>query len=217
MHDLKKRKEIEEKRLQGTSAVELAKLYAVPRGTVYYWVRNIILSDDAKRKLMNNTIEGRRLGRLTLKKRRDKENELIKVKANLSLKSLSVDISSIKIFCALLYWAQGAKKSSSMRFINSDPLMIHTFLTLLRKGFEINDSKFKVNVHIHHYHDDEKVKEYWSKITGIPLSQFNRSYRKLNAGLSKKEGYMGCITIYYYDVKIAKELTWLYTTLHTMI
>ncbi len=62
------------------------------------------------------------------------------------------------------------------------------------------------------FHDE--LKTFWSEVTSIPLTQFNKSYRKTNTGKTKKAGYQGCASIYYYDAKIAKELTALYNALY---
>ena len=79
---------------------------------------------------------------------------------------------------ALLYWAEGSKGRSIVCFANTDPKLIKLFVTLLRSSFELDESKFRVRVHIHHYHDEEKVKKYWSDLTNIPLSLFNKTYHK---------------------------------------
>lgn len=217
MHDVNLRKEIESKRLEGISAEELSKRYSIPRGTVYYWVRSIILPEKAKQKLRSNSDLGRQAGRRTIQQNREQDIKDIKAGAATVLKSLSFDVSNLKYFCALLFWAEGAKMQSSLRFTNSDPLMIQTFLLLLRNSFSIDESKFRVTVHIHSYHDDCEMKAYWSEVTGIPIAQFYRSYRKPHTGKTKKEGYRGCIMIYYYDAKIAKELKYLYTTLYSRL
>lgn len=70
--------------------------------------------------------------------------------------------------------------------------------------------KLRVLVRIHKYHDDETQKKYWSQITGIPLRQFHKSYKKSSTGSRSKENYPGCIALTYYDVRVAKELEAIY-------
>ena len=61
-------------------------------------------------------------------------------------------------------------------------------------------------MHLHKYHDEKSQKDFWSKITNIPKEQFNKTYQKPSNGKYKKEGYQGCIKVYYGDVSIARKL-----------
>ena len=106
----------------------------------------------------------------------------------------------------MLYWCEGEKHSPAMRFTNSDPQMLNFFLKLFRSAFKIDESKLRVCLHLHEYHDQRQQKIFWSKITGIPEVQFSKIYLKPNTGLSKKEGYPGCVSLRYFDHKIALEL-----------
>ncbi len=121
---------------------------------------------------------------------------------------LSKDLA--KLYCSLIWWCEGNKKTTSLKFTNSDTTLISNFLYLLRLGFNINESKLRALVHIHEYHNDSVQKEFWSKITKIPLSQFQRSYKKPNTGKRYRENYPGCIVIVYYDSSVAKELEAIY-------
>lgn len=213
MRSLKKRKEVVNERLKGVSIESLAKKFSVPRGTVYSWVKDVELSPEARRILSNNSVLGREVGRARMLEIRKHQQELLQDRSKELIENLKVDKKLAKVFCSLLFWAEGAKATNSLNFVNSDPIMIRAFLRFFRQGFEIDETKFRILVHIHAYHNDQQMKEYWSRVTNVPLSQFNESFQKPNTGLTKKEGYMGCISIRYYDAQIAKELTWLYTTL----
>ena len=127
-----------------------------------------------------------------------------------SIKTIPWSKELMKLCCALLWWCEGNKNSSFVRFTSSDNTLIENFISLLRNSFVVDESKFRVLVHIHSYHNDDAQKKYWSKITGIPLSQFHKSYQKTNTGIRSKENYQGCIALTYYDARIAKELEALY-------
>lgn len=128
-----------------------------------------------------------------------------------------MSVSSAKLLCALIWWCEGNKNETFVRFTNSDPTLIHIFLYTLRKGFHLDEGKFRALVHIHKYHNDERQKLYWSSITKIPLSQFYNSYKKSSTGKRKHIGYQGCIAISYYDSKIANELEAVYNTFTQII
>ena len=61
-------------------------------------------------------------------------------------------------------------------------------------------------MHLHKYHNEKVQKDFWSKITKIPKEQFNKSYLKPSNKKYKKEGYQGCIKVYYGDVSVARKL-----------
>jgi len=118
-----------------------------------------------------------------------------------------------KLVCAVLFWAEGSKKTNHVAFTNSDPKMISYFLSLLRQSYDLDENKFRVSVHLHEYHDLLGIFNFWSKVTGVAKTQFIKPYIKPHTGLRKKPDYKGCITIRYYDSEIARELTALYNNI----
>lgn len=115
-----------------------------------------------------------------------------------------------KLCCCLLYWCEGNKISNQVRFTSSDPSLIKLFLSLLRQGFYIDESKFRALVHLHSYHNEEKQKAFWGQVSEIPINQFYRSFHKPNTGQRIHKEYPGCLAISYYDSKVAKELLSIY-------
>ena len=96
--------------------------------------------------------------------------------------------------------------------MNSDLKMIAVFMKLLRSSFKLDENKLKALVHIHDYHNDNEIKQFLTKITGIPVSKFSKSYLKTNTKIRIRDGYQGCLRIRYYDSKIALELRSIYNT-----
>jgi hypothetical protein len=149
-----------------------------------------------------------------IKNHRIQENQIIENSAWKTISSLDLDnLNLCKTLSALLYWGEGGKIDRHVSFVNSDPQMIATFMYLLRKSFRLDESKFRILVHIHEYHNDLELKTYWSQITGIPLSQFTKSYLKPHTGINKRKGFKGTIRINYYDTKIAREIKAVYNFL----
>ncbi|TSC88015.1 MAG: Uncharacterized protein G01um10147_246 [Microgenomates group bacterium Gr01-1014_7] len=83
-----------------------------------------------------------------------------------------------------LYWGEGHKKSRNrVGFCNSDPKMIKFLILWLVKylGVKLADLRCRVGINVIHTKREQVVREYWSKIIGIPLSQFNStSFKKVN-------------------------------------
>lgn len=193
-------------RKKGYSINEIYLKTGIAKSTASLWVRNVKLSLSAKERLKSRGDMGRKNGTATNLAKRIKLVDEIEKEVSKNLKVIKLNISTRKLLCAMLYWGEGSKDKKAVHFINSDPLLIKTFLSLFRSSFDLEENKFRVNVHLHSYHDKEKQLKYWSNITNIPRQQFMKPFIKPNSGKNIKKGYPGCAAIYYFDYKIAIEL-----------
>lgn len=158
-------------------------------------------------KLKDNIFKGRLLAIEKIKSEtlRRENNAVIKAKEVVS--NIKQNYFYEKIICALVYYCEGNKYSKGgVMFTNSDPALVRSFLRLFRSSFSLDESKFRVCVHLHKYHNKDEQLKFWSKNTKIPLGQFIKPYLKNNSGLYKKKDYQGCVSIRYYDVNVAREL-----------
>jgi hypothetical protein len=107
----------------------------------------------------------------------------------------------------MLYWCEGNKSvRDGISFTNSDPKLVKTFVSLLRKVFPLDEKKFRVCMHLHPYHNERRQKKFWSAITGVPTEQFTRPYLKPASKKYQKEGYQGCIRVQYHDSRLTYKL-----------
>ncbi len=194
----------------GFSLKEISEKLHIAKSTASDWLENITLSKSAQNRLAKKQILGQYKSILIKKEKNKREKYARSELAIRMVQSTPQSPEMMKIYCALLWWCEGNKDMGLVKFTNSDPTLIQNFLFTLRSGFALDELKFRVLVHIHAYHHDEKQKKFWSTITNIPLNQFNRSYQKANTGKRKHSDYQGCITVTYYDAKIAKELEAIY-------
>lgn len=197
-------------RKQGFSLKEISEKLHIAKSTSSAWLENIPLSIGAQNILAEKQILGQYKSILVKKEKREKEDKAREEVAIKTLRSMQFSQEQMKLYCSLLWWCEGNKDMGLVKFTNSDPTLIQNFLFTLRSSFALDESKFRVLVHIHAYHSDEKQKKFWSDITKIPLQQFHRSYQKSSTGKRKHEDYQGCIAVTYYDAKIAKELEAIY-------
>ena len=189
-------------RRKGYSIKEISEILNISKSTSSTWVKHLNLNDKAKLRLQKRKILGQYKAMKTRKIKREKIKEEFKKKAIKSLKKIRMTKELYKLLCSFLFWTEGGKSSDSyLFFINSDPNMVKTFITLLRKAFSLDESKLRSLVHIHEYHNEKKILNYWSNITGISLKQFSKSYLKPHTKKRIREGYMGSIRVRYYDYK----------------
>ena len=184
-----------ELRKKGFSLSEIAKRLHISKSTISEWVSSIELSASAQKRLADKKIIGQYKSVLLKRELAVKKRKIAQELASKEISKIAFSKELLKLCCALLWWCEGNKDTTMVRFTSSDKTLI---------------SKFRALVHIHAYHDDETQKKYWSQITKIPLSQFNASFKKKNTGIRTKIGYPGCVAISYYDAKIAKELEAIY-------
>lgn len=204
-------KEIKEKvikmRQSGKSLEEIKYVTEISKGTLSMWLKNITLDDRAVKRLLSRQIEGRKKVSEILSRKRIIRKEEAKQKARETLTRLPLSTKEQdKLTCALIYYCEGTKSDQRVGFTNSDPELMRSFLSLLRKGFELDESRFRACIHLHSYHDEKVQKAFWSRTMNIPEENFIKSYKKKEGGLYIRKDYPGCATVRYHDAALAREL-----------
>lgn len=125
---------------------------------------------------------------------------------------IKINKNFAKLFASLLYWCEGSKYpfSNTLTFCNSDERLVKTFLSLIRRGFDLDESKFRVHLQLHTTHNKEKVYKYWSNLLNIPETQFYKPTVTKPTKVMKRRNYMGTCTIKYFDVKLLLGIIGLY-------
>lgn len=195
---LEERNNARKLRLQGSSIKQISKQLNVAKSSVSFWVRDIILSDDQKKELSvkgikKEVIERRRITRLA---NENKRRQIIIDSAAAEIKNISK--RELWLIGVMLYWAEGGKTQSVVRFSNSDPNMIKIIMVFFRRICNVPEEKFRGHIHIHPHLDYYAAEKHWSLITKIPLTQFYKTYRKMNvASKNKKDNLpLGTMDVY---------------------
>ena len=125
---------------------------------------------------------------------------------------LKIDSNQSRVLAAMLYWAEGGKypQNTALSFCNSDPTMVIFFLKLLRTGFNLDESKFRVHLQIHDNQDKNKLFQYWSNLLDIPIEKFWKPTITSPTRKMKRMDYMGTCTVRYHDYRILLILTGIY-------
>ena len=128
-------------------------------------------------------------------------------------KNLSAQEKELKMAGVLIYWAEGAKfkgmdgKPCTVDLANSDPRMVSLFLRFLREICGINEDKLGVQLYCYANQDVDFLKNYWYKVTKIPLKKFIKPYVRKDF-LPEKIGKMkyGLVHIRYADKKLLRQI-----------
>lgn len=196
-------------RTRGYSLAEISKRAHISKSTVSVWTKSIKLNRRAVNRLRIRIEKGQKIGIVKIAERRKKILNNISDNVDRLFSPFRFTQKLKKIYCALLYWCEGEKRGNGVVFSNSDPLMIKTFVSLLRECFLIDENKLRICLQLHPYHNELKQKKFWSKIAGIPIKNFTKTYVKQNGGKTPKKDYPGCVSLRCYDYKIANELNYI--------
>ncbi|MBI4138923.1 hypothetical protein HY479_02120 [Candidatus Uhrbacteria bacterium] len=197
----------------GMSIPRIAKMLGMAKSTISLWVSAVPLPPEIRQQLGNNSMTGREKGRRLMEIERKRKQIEREVEARRIVKKQLIrsDILYWKHVASLLFWCEGGKRGlSSVVFANSDPELICAFLFALRKGFELQEEKFRGVMHLHEYHDEKAQRIFWSCVSNIPASQFTKSYRKPHTKKRTRENYQGCLSVRYHDANLARMLDALY-------
>lgn len=191
-------------RQQGWSMNEIRKKLGVAKSSVSLWVRNIQLTDSQKQQLSEKgikkeVIERRRITRLTKENAR---RQIIVDKAKNEIHDLSW--KELKLIGIALYAAEGGKTGGVARFSNGDPNLIKVMMKFFRVICKVPKEKFRGYIHIHPHLDTKRAENYWSSISGIPLSQFYKTYCKQNKSSKNKRDSLpfGTFDIYICNTEL---------------
>lgn len=206
MKYLEKQKVIELRKL-GLTISEIKKFIPVSKSTISLWIDGIVIPKSAQKRIRDKITFGQYRSREVLKQKSlSKKAEIERFSVGV-LREIELSKNLAILICSCLYEGEGGKgKGQSFTFTNSDPKMVKTFLSLLRIAFKMDESKFRVCMHLHKYHKEEKQKDFWSKVTGISKDKFIKTFWKNTNSLYKKDNYQGCLSIRYYDISIKNKL-----------
>jgi DNA-binding transcriptional MerR regulator len=192
-------------RKKGYSLREISEILKISKSTASLWLSQVQIGISGCKRL--EKLKKEALNKSKEVKKKQKMIRLKKIEENCSVLNDDKMIlkDDYKIFLALLFWGEGSKGDRRVVFMNSDADMIRSYLFLLRSSFSIKENKLRATLHLHGYHDKEKMLEYWSEVTGIKTNNIS-VYSKSNTGIRKKDNYSGCISLRYGDVNILDEI-----------
>ena len=181
---------IRKERQNGLSIKSLQKKFGVSFSTISRWVRD--LPSDFK----------------AFNSARKNERDLKSSYHELGGK-LIINKDTAKILTGLLYWCEGSKYPASnfLAFSNSDEVLVKTFFELLRKGFELDETKLRVHLQLHTTHNKRVLTRFWSQLLGVSIKQFYKPTITFPTNRMKRRNYKGTCTIKYFDVKLLLQIT----------
>ncbi|MDD5397199.1 MAG: hypothetical protein PHW24_04030 [Candidatus Moranbacteria bacterium] len=176
----KSQKRIEARKLRqdGLSLNEIVKKLQVSKSSVSLWCGDIKLTEKQKTRLDEKIIKGSYTGRLIgakmQKDRKERKIEECLVEAKREINSLKK--RDLMIAGVSLYWGEGSKTNSDVRFCNSNAVLIRFAMRWLRESFNVEEYRFMMYLSVNEIHKDRlnDIIKYWSEITNVPVNQFRK-------------------------------------------
>jgi hypothetical protein len=193
-------------RHKGYSLGEISRRFGISKSTASLWTKNVAISAPGMERIELQRNLGRTKGHATLHERKLVRLEEAEKEATMHMKEIVKNKFLSITIIAILYQCEGSKTGSSIRFTNSDPHIIRLFLATFREVFTLSEEKLRARIHLHDYHDEVQMIDFWSKNTSIPKKQFYKSFMKKSNHIYKKEGYKGCLHISYNNAHNARVL-----------
>lgn len=201
-------------RAEGYTYSEIKKRLSreIPKSTLSYWCREVKLPSFYDKKLVEINANNREKGRLIAlevnKQKRQRFLDKLKNKNLHLVKNLSQ--RDKKLLLAIFYLTEGAKHPTTqyLKFASTNPEIIRFFLFLLRKSFNLDESKFRVEIMCRADQDLESLVNHWQSVTDINKQLFYRPRidKRTIGKKTRKENYKGVCVIDYFDTSIQLEL-----------
>ncbi len=164
-------------RLKGLSYKQILEQVKVSKSSLTLWLQNVELTPNQQAKILKRMDLGRLKSIETKKKKRIiLTNEIIRAAKREFTEFLENPLFLIGLS---LYWAEGDKhKGERVKFTNSDPQLVALMMRWFREVCGVKEEKFRIALHTHTLLMNSEVKNFWHKLTKIPLKQFNKVYIK---------------------------------------
>ncbi len=191
------KEEVRSLRKQGLSYKEIRVKIPIAKSTASDWCKDIQLTEEQITRLQQLKKTGSyRAGLIGSKVNQEKRAKEIRLIKQIAKSQVPLLINE-KLWLAglMLYWAEG-HKSGKVGISNSDPDIIGFLLKWLRVYCKAADEKMKPYLNLHSGQNEDKVKEYWSRIIKLPKKQFGKSYiKKEGTGHRKNILYNGTLRV----------------------
>jgi hypothetical protein len=159
----------------GLSMREIAARLSVSRSSVSLWVRDIALTEEQHEALRqrNPIYNGQLAGNSTTSARRRAERRSFQEHG----RALARRGDATHAAGCMLFWAEGSRNQNSVRFSNSDPEMVRTFVDFLRRYFDLADEQIRLTCHLYadHAERQREIEHFWLDVTRLPEASLCRS------------------------------------------
>ena len=171
-------------RKEGYPYTHISKQTGLSKSTLSGWLTDIPYTPNSE------TVAslGKARAAATKRKAQIRQEEMNAVRASALQEIGDLNSRDFFMFGLGLYMGEGAKTHDIVRVANADPAVIRCMVAWF-KTLGVKESQFSARVHLYPDSDVFKSLQFWSEISGLSTSQFQKtSIDKRTNKKSKKEG-----------------------------
>lgn len=183
-------------RKKGCTYSQIKNELGISKSTLSSWLRNLPLSEERLCELRNNEVQIEKT-RETKRKKKIARRQKVYNQVCKDIKK-----SKNKDFLAgfYLYWGEGTKTAEyTISLTNSDPSIIRCFVEWVGL-LGVHKKQLKLKLHTYEDQNEAELKQFWSRVTGIPVVNFYKTYfKKARSDGKTYKGmfpYGTCVVIY---------------------
>ena len=160
-------------RKEGKSYSQIKEVLGTSKSTLSNWLHDYPLPPERMKELRDHN--EKRIERFRETMRQKRQSRIDTVYKN--QKKLLGRFKRRDLFLAglFLYWGEGTKtRYESISLTNTDPGMIIFYIKWLTESLNVPKEKIRIRLQLYKDMDQKVESTYWSKILGIPLTQFRK-------------------------------------------
>lgn len=202
-----------ELRRSGKSYSDITKVLGVPKSTLATWFKNEEWSIEIRDRLgREQSLSFPKKLQAIIKANKERWAKIHQNYRNQAKKEFP-KLKDRPLFIAglMLYWGEGDKglKGSQVKLANTDPTMIRIFYAFLKDVMAVPAEKIYIRLLLYPDLLDNVQKNFWSRATGVPFSQFKNSIYIQARHPTKRLSY-GVCNIYVSSREFKEKImTWL--------
>ncbi|PIZ00855.1 hypothetical protein COY62_00860 [bacterium (Candidatus Howlettbacteria) CG_4_10_14_0_8_um_filter_40_9] len=170
-------------REKGYSYNMISEKLGLSKSTLSDWLKEIPFSPN--KEVLKRVKMGQMKSAISKQNKRIAQIKEKKEEAKIEIGRLS--IRDLLILGVGIYLGEGTKLNESIRIINSDPDIIRLSVWWFREICKLKNENINPCVHIYPDIDQKQAESYWSKIIGVPVSNFGKTQIDKRIGKSGKK------------------------------
>lgn len=166
-------------RRHGTSIKDIEKRLGIPRSTLSGWLRNVKLSkyhkDRLEQRWKNALVTARKSAILWHNLQKSERLKRASEEGAVVLSKIKTqDPAVFELALAMLYLGEGMRQTPTTAVGNSNPLVLQFFVGGLRQLYNIPTENIRCEIHLRADQNPDGIKRYWSRVLGLPISNFGK-------------------------------------------
>lgn len=201
MHDYSIKERARTLRLNGRSYNEINQQLKVAKSTLYSWLFELQLPQEARQRLNKRQREA---SILALTKRNKLQTHKAIQRAAYNRREGKNSISQLSrqellIAGATLYWGEGYKRlkikngrrltDHPVSLSNSDPDLVHIFIDFLQVCFSVKKEKIIIDLHLYEHINRQAAINFWQEVTKLPQKNFKNIYYGVSISTQRRRKY----------------------------